>query len=346
MKLWCAVLLGVVSILVVGVASADDLPEIGRRIAAQKCAGCHAFTETKRDWSDIAALGGPDLFFAGSKFKKEWLAKWLVGPTKIRPAGFLPFRYVTSTPAGDVVDLRALPAHLAVSSEELPAILEYLMSLKKDVNPYPISPPEAAIRPEVHFQKILPCGACHRAGEVGGGISGPDLTRAAERIDRDWLFSFISDPEYWTKDLMPKVSLRSDQLSAIGEYLLGAAAGDTNKTMSPPPPLPPGAAPPVGSSPTNRAEMLYRMFCSQCHGIRGNGKGINAPFMFVKPRDHTSSAEMSALTDDRLLAAIKFGGAAVNKSTLMPSWGATLKDSDIQLLVEYLRTLSGAKTSE
>jgi mono/diheme cytochrome c family protein len=145
---------------------------------------------------------------------------------------------------------------------------------------------------------------------------------------------------------MPKVSLRADQLSAIGKYLLDSE----NKHEGPE-----AAAPPANSKsdaasprpvPSNRAEMLYQMFCSQCHGIQGNGKGINARYMFVKPRDHTSSAEMGPLTDDRLFAAIKFGGAAVNKSSLMPSWGATLKDADIQLLVEYLRRLSGTAGAE
>jgi len=30
----------------------------------------------------------------------------------------------------------------------------------------------------------------------------------------------------------------------------------------------------------------------------------------------------------------------------MPAWGATLKDSEIQMLVDYLRVLSGTKAQE
>jgi len=84
---------------------------------------------------------------------------------------------------------------------------------------------------------------------------------------------------------------------------------------------------------------LYKIYCTQCHGVNGNGKGVNAAFMPIQPRDHTDSAEMGARTDADLFKAIKEGGKAVNKSVLMPNWGANLSDDDIQALVAYLREL-------
>lgn len=86
-------------------------------------------------------------------------------------------------------------------------------------------------------------------------------------------------------------------------------------------------------------KLLYEVYCTQCHGIHGNGKGINAASMAVAPRDHTDSAEMSARTDEDLFKAIQHGGKAVNKSVLMPAWGDNLSDSDIHDLVTYLRAL-------
>lgn len=346
MKIKSWVLLAL-SLTLTALTRAADGPSLsGRQIAEQKCASCHSFTDSARDWPEVARSGGPDLFYAGSKFKKDWLERWLKQPSGIRPAGFLSFRYVQSTPSGDIVDQSKLPVHPAVAADELVPLVEYLTSLRKEVNPYPIASSATAIRAEVHFQKILPCAGCHRAADLKGGISGPDLVGAAQRINREWLFSFVADPEYWTKELMPKVTLRADQLSAIGEYLLNPSQRVEESQVAAPSTRSNATAVLPRAIPENRAEMLYQMFCSQCHGIQGNGKGINAPYMFVKPRDHTSFAEMSALTDDRLFAAIKFGGAAVNKSSLMPSWGATLKDSDIQLLVEYLRRLSGTGAVE
>lgn len=86
-------------------------------------------------------------------------------------------------------------------------------------------------------------------------------------------------------------------------------------------------------------EVLYRTYCSQCHGVEGKGNGVNAAAMSIQPRDHTDTGEMQARTDEDLFKAIKHGGKAVNKSVLMPNWDANLSDQDIQALVAYLREL-------
>lgn len=85
---------------------------------------------------------------------------------------------------------------------------------------------------------------------------------------------------------------------------------------------------------------LYGAFCTQCHGLKGKGDGINASTMEVKPRDHTDAKEMGARTDADLFKAIKFGGKAVNKSILMPNWDANLTDVEISDVIAYLRALS------
>lgn len=87
-------------------------------------------------------------------------------------------------------------------------------------------------------------------------------------------------------------------------------------------------------------KQLYRAFCAQCHGLTGTGGGVNALTMDVEPRDHTDSREMGARTDADLFKAIKEGGAAVNKSVLMPNWDANMSDAEIHDVVAYLRVLS------
>ena len=84
---------------------------------------------------------------------------------------------------------------------------------------------------------------------------------------------------------------------------------------------------------------LYRVLCTQCHGIEGDGRGVNTRDMAVQPRDHTDTGEMSARTDTDLFKAIQGGGKAVNKSVLMPAWGGNLSDDEINALVAYLREL-------
>jgi cytochrome c oxidase cbb3-type subunit 3 len=142
---------------------------------------------------------------------------------------------------------------------------------------------------------------------------------------------------------MPRLGLRAEQLAAIADYVFQAPS-ENHPNVAMLARTDGREAKPL-QHPVSRVQTVYFLFCSQCHGLQGNGKGINASHMFVSPRDHTSRDEMAMLTDDRLYAAIKYGGGAVGKSPLMPPWGGVLKDSDIKLLVDYLRCLSGTASA-
>lgn len=88
------------------------------------------------------------------------------------------------------------------------------------------------------------------------------------------------------------------------------------------------------------AEENYKWYCSQCHGLKGKGDGINVTKDFaVTPRNHTDPKEMSKLPDADIENAIKDGGPANSKSPLMPPFGKTMTGQEIKDLVAYLRKL-------
>lgn len=87
----------------------------------------------------------------------------------------------------------------------------------------------------------------------------------------------------------------------------------------------------------------YRAYCVQCHGMEGNGKGVNIRDMSVSPRDHTDAKAMSGRSDEMLFKVIKEGGSSISKSILMPPWAGTLTDEEIKDLVQHLRTLCKCK---
>ncbi|MBI2586457.1 MAG: cytochrome c [Rhodospirillales bacterium] len=89
------------------------------------------------------------------------------------------------------------------------------------------------------------------------------------------------------------------------------------------------------------AEVIYKLYCVQCHGTAGTGQGINqtAGGLAVSARDHASAVQMSKLADDEIRLAIAKGGDAVQKSELMPPWGKVLTGKEIDDLVVYLRKL-------
>jgi cytochrome c oxidase cbb3-type subunit 3 len=95
----------------------------------------------------------------------------------------------------------------------------------------------------------------------------------------------------------------------------------------------------MSASAAEKAADNYRTYCTQCHGMQGNGKGINVRDMSVQPRDHTDAKEMSARSDDDLYKVIKDGGVAINKSVLMPPWGDIFSDEEIRGLVAHLREM-------
>ena len=87
----------------------------------------------------------------------------------------------------------------------------------------------------------------------------------------------------------------------------------------------------------------YKAYCMQCHGMEGNGKGVNIRDMSVQPRDHTDAKAMSTRSDESLFKVIKEGGLSISKSVLMPPWEGTLSDEEIKDMVQHLRELCKCK---
>jgi cytochrome c oxidase cbb3-type subunit 3 len=87
----------------------------------------------------------------------------------------------------------------------------------------------------------------------------------------------------------------------------------------------------------------YKAYCMQCHGMAGNGKGVNIRDMSVMPRDHTDAKAMSGRSDETLFKVIKEGGPSIEKSVLMPPWDGVFSDEEIKDLVQHLRMLCKCK---
>jgi cytochrome c oxidase cbb3-type subunit III len=84
----------------------------------------------------------------------------------------------------------------------------------------------------------------------------------------------------------------------------------------------------------------YDANCTACHGTTGKGDGVAAAALNPKPQDHTNGKIMNTLSDKYLFDIIKGGGAAVNKSKIMPVASKKLNDQDIWDMVAYIRSLA------
>ncbi len=92
------------------------------------------------------------------------------------------------------------------------------------------------------------------------------------------------------------------------------------------------------------AEETFKFYCAQCHGLEGKGKGPNVTKDFpVTPRDFTNAKEMSKLSDNYIRGIVMDGGPSQSKSPLMPPWGKTILDADVNGLIKHLRGLCKCK---
>jgi cytochrome c oxidase cbb3-type subunit 3 len=91
----------------------------------------------------------------------------------------------------------------------------------------------------------------------------------------------------------------------------------------------------IVSRPVDRGEVVFKTNCVLCHGIHGDGKGRAANLFKPPPADLTHSIK----TDEYKRRIIRLGGEALQRSQGMPPWGERLSDSEINDVVEYLRTI-------
>lgn len=154
----------------------------GDAIFKKSCASCH-YTDgpaKEKTIADQLAKKGPELFYAGSKFQKAWLAAWLQDPKPIRP---MQYNSLTEKNKGD---------HPKSSAGDAAAITDYLMGLtSSEVKAGVI---KAAVSPQAKqiYNKKMPCSGCH-SNEKGGGLSGPSLVGASKRLNPDWIYAYLAN---------------------------------------------------------------------------------------------------------------------------------------------------------
>jgi len=86
---------------------------------------------------------------------------------------------------------------------------------------------------------------------------------------------------------------------------------------------------------------LDEQYCSRCHDPESTPERVsNYDNLEVKPHPFTDGETLNKLSDEDLTAIISHGGAALNKSPLMPPYGYTLGKTEIQALIAYIRAVS------
>jgi mono/diheme cytochrome c family protein len=216
------------ALLLPAVALADR----GQEILQSTCAQCHALTKPEhltleRLWS----RGGPDLYYAGDKFQRAWLVRWLQHPSRIRPAGELYAKHIRAGADHDVIDEATLTPHPALPAEEAEAVAGALMQLHSPdglVKPGAYQPTSVNRRMgQLLFTKLRGCSSCHRSAPSSGGVSGPELYTAGERLQGDFIAAYLRHPQAFDPGVwMPVLELSDSDVQRLTGYILSLGKED------------------------------------------------------------------------------------------------------------------------
>ncbi len=161
--------------------SPDDRACNGERLyAAMRCASCHG-----PERQEVIPGLPPDLNYAGSKLREDWMRDYLLEPH--------PIRYQSD---GVRPLLRMPDYHL--SADEAVALSAYLTT-RTDVARFGSAVPEqGSARDQIAEGKRLfanyQCVGCHVLRSEGNRI-GPDLTHVGTRLKAAYLDVFLREPE-------------------------------------------------------------------------------------------------------------------------------------------------------
>ncbi len=189
-RLFAAAIVVLSMVFSVGVYQAKAGSAEGKSAFTSKnCGSCHLTTgpNTDKTFEDKLKRKGPDLWFAGSKFKKDWLVGWLKSPKPIRP---MEYNSIEKKNAGN---------HGKLSDKEAADVTEYLMTLtSKDVVKGVVEDGKPNIQGKIVFEKKQGCYGCHsytKAGKLFGGMSAPSFVDAGKRLQGDFIYAYLKNPK-------------------------------------------------------------------------------------------------------------------------------------------------------
>ena len=177
-------------------------------VKSNKCGDCHKMEgPAVKTIAEVLKRKAPDLFYAGSKFNKDWLVGFLQKPTKIRPAGTVYVNHIKTEGDQDMPDNVPLCAS-KLSAGDAAAVADYLMTLKDASMETGVAKigKFSKARARLTMTKDQACNACHELPKRGGGVSCPTFEGIGARLNPDWMYSFIKDPQHWD----PKIWMAKD----------------------------------------------------------------------------------------------------------------------------------------
>ncbi|MBX3335156.1 MAG: c-type cytochrome [Nitrospira sp.] len=295
-----------------------------KELIQQTCVQCHRLEGTAESRFNLQA---PDLIWAGSKYQRSWLVRWLTG--KEAPLYAKGYRW----------DLTNVPSkHPMVTESEANAIADYFAEHHKDprvtvgaFDPSKVTKYEATFGGMAY--KAHACLGCHTIEENGKLIGGPQSTalqNAGQRYNMDWLYRFGQNPQDFIAHTGEFLADATDpQLRAVIGFLAVQGVKDFAYYE-------PWTSQEFANASAERGKTLYKEYCAQCHGFTGKGDGPGASGLEPKPAIH-ANIPFDKLPMEYVYTVINHGGPAIGKSPNMPYWGLTIGQQGVADVIAYMK---------
>ena len=261
-----------------------------RLIDLYNCEGCHQLKELP-DLSTPA----PDLSNVGGKVNPSWIKNWLNHPVAYDSNAKMPDFLLTKN------EIQSLTDYLLLVKEP-----DYLRTFLTggnttgsiDIEAIEVDELDERLENGRRSFSTLRCLSCHQLNGRGGDLA-PELGRITQKTNRNWLRSWILNPQRWDNNtIMPHFSLTTDEVFNLVEYLIDESEEDlvkiteVNQQRS--------TADLKGSEIRGRNLFINRG-CLNCHRMQGIEKSGNFA---------SSLANMADLEIDRL----GFGDSTIPKN--------------------------------
>lgn len=228
---------------------AEDAPKVteGYRLFERYgCYSCH-----KVDWFPNKRKSGPSLKNVNSKLTGEFMASWIAAPRDFRPTTWMPqvFHLENYAPEEVVVKSQYGQGRDIMGQEwndsAVAAVTAYLRGESEGEEMPPI-PVEGDPERGREVFRVAGCLACHNMAPYfdeeadtidlafernGANEHGPNLRGVATKLNAEWLYHWIKDPQkYWDETRMPNLRLSDQDASDVTSYIMDDPDGIFTET--------------------------------------------------------------------------------------------------------------------
>jgi len=193
------------SLRVAGKRETDYLPagKAGQLMTDMNCFSCHAINGRGGDMA-------PDLTLEGSSVQRKWLVDFLKNPNTLRPAL-----------------IRRMP-RFNVTAAEAETLADYIMAVyqtpafeRDELDSAKAAPDEVEHGRQLFYSKYA-CQSCHIVDSKNDkGYIGPTLTQVGRRLNSQWVFQWLKNPQALRPGTVePNRNMSDEDARALTAYLM------------------------------------------------------------------------------------------------------------------------------